>query len=473
MHVQKTWAVKAQAAIVFLAGLLALAAPRAAQAEWDQAFGNLANTGFVDISTHLPVAARWAFQLDGPVSFAGPAVSKKGMIWIGTTTGTLWSFQTGGAPHCTHSFDGAIVATPAVFPGGDVAVLVSRPDGDGRQTSLARVDANCKLLWSAELPSPHGFPSHTSAAVKIWTLNGASFLFVHTVATAAWDEEIEDGEGQSLNEVIVYDDRGDIFARRRTGKGCLDVGGGGGFEDWGDLWDFLTGWWPSAGEVPPLYATYGWPDSTPAILDADIRGISTPARPAVVVTEHNCATVSLDVLQFLPDAPTFEERLVKEWRRNVTSQGTLLSSPAVTREGHIAFGTSDHRLLVFDIASQEWLWWYDARTPVMEPPVMAPGLWVARSDYVTHFLSPAGDLLATARPQPFPSGGGVGAMAASKTEVVVPGFKELGFWTHNLAGLTHALTNWSFHTSSPALTADGHVYVVAQTEDKAVIIGFD
>ena len=473
MHIRTTSNIHRCLPFALLAAVAAFAAPRAAEAEWDQAFGNPANTGFVDIATNLPVAASWAHQLDGPVSFAGPAVSKKGLIWIGTTTGTLWSFQAGGTPHCTHSFDGAIVATPAIFPGDDVAVLISRPEGDRHQTSLARVDSSCGLRWRVELPSPHGFPSHTSAAVKIWTLNGASFLFVHTVSTAAWDEEIEDGEGQSLNEVIVYDDGGEIFARRRTGKACIDVSGGAVFEDWGDLWDFLTGWLPSAGEAPLLYEIYGWPDSTPAILDADIRGISTPGRPAVVVTEHNCAVVSLDVLQFLPDAPTFDQRLVKQWRRNVTSQGTLLSSPAVTREGRIAFGTSDHRLLVFDIATQDWLWSYDARSPVMEPPVMAPGLWIARSDYRTHFLSPAGDEVPTARPQPFPSGGGVGAMAASKTEVVVPNFLELGFWTHDLTGLTHALTDWRFHSSSPALTADGRVYVVAQTEDKAVLIGFD
>ena len=31
------------------------------------------------------------------------------------------------------------------------------------------------------------------------------------------------------------------------------------------------------------------------------------------------------------DAPAFDARLVKEWRRDVTSKGTLLSSPAVTR----------------------------------------------------------------------------------------------------------------------------------------------
>jgi outer membrane protein assembly factor BamB len=475
MHVRKTWAAKAPTAIVFLAGFLALAlaTPRTAEAEWDQAFGDPANTGFVDVPTNLPVAASWAFQLDGPVSFAGPAVSKKGMIWVGTTSGTLWSFQTGGNFHCSHTFDGAIVATPAVLPGDDVVVLVSRPEGELHQTSLARVSANCGLVWRVELPSPHGFPSHTSAAVKVWGLNGASFLFVHTVSTAAWDEEVADGEGQSLNEVIVYDESGEIFARRRTGNQCLDVSGGGGFDDWGDLWDFLTGWWPSAGETPPLYKSYGWPDSTPAILDAEIRGISTPARPAVVVTEHNCAIVSLDVLQFLPDATTFEERLVKKWRRTVTSPGTLLSSPAVTREGQIAFGTSDHRLLVFDIASQEWLWHYNTKSPVMEPPVMTPGLWIARSDYMTQFLTPLGDEVPTARPQPFPSGGGVGAMAASRTEVVVPSFQELGFWTHDLLDLTHALTNWRFPTSSPALTADGRVYVVAQTDEKAVLIGFD
>lgn len=165
-----------------LVGLLAAPCGQA-QGTWTQAYGNPANTGFVNATTNLPVAPRWAFQLDGPVSAGGPAVSpnKDGRVYVATAVGTVWSFNANGDFHCSRAYKGTtITSTPAILPNGDLAILITRPVGDAHQTSLARLTADCGEVWHVDLPvwAP-GFTSTASGSVKIWTLNGTSFLFVH------------------------------------------------------------------------------------------------------------------------------------------------------------------------------------------------------------------------------------------------------------------------------------------------------
>jgi hypothetical protein len=461
------------AGLGILVGLLAAPCGQA-QGTWTQAYGNAANTSFVNATTNLPVAPRWAFQLDGPVSAGGPAVSpnKDGRVYVATAVGTVWGFNANGDFHCSHAYKGTtITSTPAILPNGDLAILITRPVGDDHQTSLARLTADCGEVWQVDLPvwTP-GYTSTASGSVKIWTLNGTSFLFVHGRYTT--NVNVLSHDPESFNELLVYDETGQIFARRQTGNWCIDIEGGGTQESLGDVWDVLTSFWPTVGTVPPLYQSYGWPDPSPAIMDSEIRGVSSPSSPVIAVTDHDCA-VSLDVFRFDPGAAAGGDRLVKLWGTQVEGDGTLLSSPAITPEGLIAFGTSGHRVRVYDAATRELKWSYDTKYPVMHPPAMAPDAWIVRSDYLVHFLKPnSGGLLTTARPQPFPTGGALGGLATSVNEVVVPHFGELGIWTHDLHGLTHALTNEHFRTSCPALTAEGRLYVVAQTNELSVLFAF-
>ncbi len=471
MGIRSSWTRPASAGLGILVGLLAAATPVRAQGGWDQAYGNLANTSFVNITTHVPVAPRWAFQLDGAVSAGGPSVdSKSGTIYVGTANGTFWSLLPNGDFHCSRSFrNSTITSTPAIFPNGDIAILVTRPFGEANQTALARLTPNCGLVWQVDLPQRRsGEPSSASGSVKIWTLNGLSFLFVHGRYTI--DIDLTTAAPESFHELLVYDGEGRIFARHQTGNWCIDIGGGLGWEIT-DLWDVLTSFWPTVGSVPPLYETYGWPDSTPAIMDSNIRDLATPSRPLVAVTDHNCA-VSLDVFQFSPAAAA-ADRLVKRWGTKVDSDGTRLSSPAVTPEGLIALGTSGHRVRVYDAVTRTLKWSYDTIEPAMHPPALAPDAWIVPSDYRVHFLKPTtGGLLGTARPQPFLKGSSVGGVASSLNEVVVPHFEELGIWSHDLLSLTHALRDEHFRTSSPALDAAGRLYVVAQTNERSVLFAF-
>ncbi|HEV7667638.1 MAG TPA: PQQ-binding-like beta-propeller repeat protein [Thermoanaerobaculia bacterium] len=459
------------AAVFGVLGIFAAVAPGAAQGGWDQAYGNLANNSFVNITTHIGVAPRWAFELDGAVSSGGPAVDpKSGLIYVGTANGTLWSFLRDGNFHCSRNFRGStIVSTPAIFTNGDIAILVTRPLGDKHQTSLVRLASNCGLVWQVDLPFIPGFPSTASGSAKIWTLNDVPFIFVHVRNSTFIDVRTTDP--QSFHELIVFDGAGQVFARRRTGDGCITLEGGGGFDSFGDIWDTLTSFWPTVGSVPPLYEAYGWPDSTPAILDTNLRGFATPTSPLVAVTDHNCA-VRLEVLQFDPAASP-DRRLVKRWGDFAESEGTLLSSPTVTPGGLIAFGTSGHRLRVYDLNTLSLKWSYDTTYAMMHPPALTPDAWIAPSDYLVHFLKPTtGGLLGTARPQPFATDGSLAGLAASLNEVVVPNFDELGIWSHDLLSLTHAQRDDVFRTSSPALTVDGRLYVVAQTDEKSVLFAF-
>ena len=480
MRTRSSWTRLAYAGLGIFGGLLLAATPGGAQG-WDQAYGNLANTGFVNTTTHIPVSPRWIFQLDGSVSAGGPSVNgKDGTIWVGTANGTLWGFQQDGSVRCSRSFkESTITSTPAFFKNGDLAILFSQAvsGSTGKQTSLARVTSACTVVWQVQLPQGRPtLPSTATGSVKIWTRNGVPFLFVHARQTINVDLTTADPE--SFHELLVYDEAGKIFARRQTGNWCITVSGGGGFLSanaagdpiYGDIWNFLT-FWPPLDVASPLYRAFGWPDSTPAIMDSTIRGYSTPLRPLVAVTDHNCA-VSLDVFQFDPDSAP-EDRLLKTWGTEVESRGTLLSSPTVTPEGLVVFGTSGHRVRMYDLLSRSLRWSYDTTYPVMHPPALAPDAWIVPSDRLVHLLKPVtGGLLGTARPQPFPILGSLAGLAASLNEVVVPNFDELGIWSHDLVSLTHARTNDVFRTSTPALTPEGRLYVVGQTIEKSWLMAF-
>lgn len=449
---------------------LALAVPAGAGG-WDQAYGNLSNTSFVNAATNVPVVANWAYQLDGEVGTGGPAVDPvSGTIYVGTGGGTLWAFRPDGNVHCKRLFkETTLSSVPALFPNGDVAVLVTRAvDATHDQTSLARVAPNCDLVWEVDLPTMFRNPSASSGSPKIWTLDGQSFLFVH-VRFSNWDLSLPP---YSFHELIVFDEAGQVFARHPVGEQCINLHGGGwlthkqgGRKGSGDLVPTASG--------PPLFETYGWPtESTPAILDTPLHGFATPRAPMVALTDHHCRS-RLEILQFDPAAATVPGRLVKRWGDRAEADGVKLSSPAVTPEGLVVFGASCHRVRIYDLVGLTLKATYDAGEPVMHPPALAPDAWIVNSDHAVHFLKPGTKgLLPTARPQPYPTAGSAAGLAASANEVVVPNLDELGIFEHTLQSLAHALTQQEFHTAKPALTAEGRLYAVSQTNEKSILFAF-
>lgn len=456
-----------------LGGLLAATLPGGAQT-WDQAYGNLANTGFVNIDTNLPVAARWAYLLDGPVSTGGPSVAPDGTVYLGTANGTLWGFWPTGTPRCRADFKGSeITSTPAILPGGDVAFLLQRPSREGWQGDLVRLSADCVVVWQAELPRWRpDVASVSSASVKVWTFRGEPFLFVHARLTNSFVSAIDEGF-DTFNELLVYDQTGAIFARHPVGEGCINLSGGSS-DVLGDVWDWLTSWWPEAGTVPPLYETYGWPDSTPAIVDTFLPDYASPESPLVAVTDSSKGCDSqLRVLQFFPIAPKPEDRLVQRWATTLSTNDVLLSSPAVTAEGRVAIGTSNSLIKVLDLSTRSQAWQRNVKEPMMHPPAMAPDVWIAGSDYRVHFLKPSsGGLISTGRSNPAIVPSRAGALATSRNEVVIPNQDELSIWSHDQYHQTHAAPDQIFRTSHPALSADGRLYVIAQTVEKSVLIAY-
>jgi len=451
-----------------LYGLLGLAAPLGAAGGWDQAYGNLANTGFVNATTHVPVVANWSYPLDAEVGTSGPVVdSASGTIYLGTANGTFWAFFPDGSLHCQRIFKGTkISSVPAIFPNGDIAILVTRPAGTKNQTALARLTPDCGVVWQVDLPTMFGNPSFTSGSAKIWTLDGESFLFVH-VLFSNWDFSLPP---YSFHELVVFDGQGQIFARHPVGETCIELRGGGRFTAGAHPGKESAE--PPAELAPQVSVTDAWPDSTPAILDTALHGLSTPRSPLVAVTDHNCHP-RLEVLQFDPAAVTVPGRLVKRWGADTEEEGVKMSSPAVTPEGLIVFGTSCYQVRIYDLNTLSRRCSFDATYAVMHPPALAPDAWIVPSEYAVHFLKPGTDTpIDTARPQPHYTLGSATGLAASSNEVVVPNLQELGIWTHDLRSLTHALTAEEFRTSPPALTPEGRLYVVAQTHEKSVLYAF-
>ena len=448
------------------AALLLAAVPGLAQGDWNQAYGDIGNSSSVSIATDIGVRPLWSVQLNGPVAWSGPAIGRGETVYVGTTNGIFNAFWPDGKFRCAVFFPGGVfTSTPAVLPGGEVAVLFQRPAAPGMQGFLALLSEDCKPIWETELPRwTQDGNSVSSGSVKVWTLasTGASFLFVHARNTRQADVSTPNPDDGTFNELLVYTTDGRLFARHPVGNVCLYLhGGGSGVLN--DLWDFLTSLWPSTGTLPPLYEQLGWPDSTPAIMDTVIRGSSTPSQPLVAVTDI-CA--ELKVLQFRPEAAAMSDRLVKTWSTFADERETLLSSPAVTPEGLVAIGTSTHRLKVYDLATRSLSWQVETKYPVEHPPAMAPGVWFTLSEFIgwlydpnTHGLAP------TARPQPYGIDGALGAPAASLTQAFLPTFGGLEVWSHDLQILAHPLQHEHFHTTNPALSASGRLYVVGQAAE--------
>lgn len=452
--------------------------PSFAQWDWNQAYGNLGNTSFVNVQTSIGVVPRWELKLDGTVEWGGPALGPDGTIYLGTSNGLFYGVWRDGTIRCSAGFAEAIfTSTPALLPSGEVAILLNRRAGEEVQGEVALLSADCKLIRSWELPRwmAEGFEEVKGVAlgsVKVWhdPRTRTTFLFVHSRHSRQLDATVP--RGLTGNEILIYTPDGQLFARHPVGQSCLDIGGGGGGE-WGDIWDFIGDHFVvTVNEIPPLYQQFAWPDSTPAIMDSIIAGYSNPAQPLVAVTDDQCE-VELNVFQFRPTADTVAGRLQETWIKVLDhTEHARLSSPAVLPEGKIVVGSSTHRLRLYDLATQTLSWEKDTKEPVMHPPSMAPGIFFTLTDYKGWLFSPAGDPIVTQRGQPMKTGGTLAASAASLTQAFVPGFEGLKVWSHDLQTIAHPLQDESLFTSNPAVSPGGRVYIVGQRDGRGTLYAF-
>lgn len=461
---------------LLLVAMLLLAAPGFAQTDWNQAYGNIGNTSFVVVDTNIGVTPLWSVDLGGSVAWGGPAIGAGGTIYVGTTNGFLAGYQPDSSLRCSILLrDAVITSTPAVLPRGEVAVLFNRLAVPGMQGFLALFTADCQPIWERELPRwSLDFNSVSTGSVKVWSSGpDAPFLFVNGRGTRLADvSNLQNAPHlATYDDLLVYNTNGQLVGLHPVGDICLKVEGGGSGWDLGlgNVWDFL---WPSAAPVPPLFEQFGWPDSTPAIMDAEIPGHSSAMEPLVAYT-GGCAA-ELEVLRFRPNAVNFTDRLTKTWSTSIAEEGTRLSSPAVAPDGKVVVGTSRNRLRVYDLATHSLVWEADTEQPVVHPPAMAPAVWFTISEFSGWLLDPgSGDLAPTKRPQPRGLDGTLAASAASQTQAFVPNFEGLEIWSYDLRVLTHPLQSERFRTSHPALTQGGRLYVVSQTEEgRSVLFAF-
>jgi hypothetical protein len=66
---------------------LLTAVPGLAQGDWNQAYGDIGNSSFVNVATDIGVRPLWSVQLNGPVAWGGPAIGRGETVYLGTTNG--------------------------------------------------------------------------------------------------------------------------------------------------------------------------------------------------------------------------------------------------------------------------------------------------------------------------------------------------------------------------------------------------
>src|SRR5262245_24149254 len=176
---------RAPAIAVCAAMLAALVLPARA---WDQAHGDSANTGFVDVRTRpARLPSRKLENLGQTAPGAGPVVGLDGAVYLGTREGKLHAFNPNGEPRWTASLPSGytLQASPAVGVGKTIFVVAGRvardhSDSDGEvvqrfDSLLLRFDPAGTLLSRTPFPThePERYGTGaTSAPPMLWRSEG-------------------------------------------------------------------------------------------------------------------------------------------------------------------------------------------------------------------------------------------------------------------------------------------------------------
>ena len=222
------------AALMTAGALLASALP--AQAAWEHAHGDSANTGFARIDTVAAVVPVQYAQL-GPIApGANPVIAPDGTLYIGNLAGELRAFHPDGRPYWTRQLNsghGGILAAPVVGADGSVYVVsgIHYTDHRGGVTN-ERTDSFLHKFapgggWVGATPFPEQFSASptvvnrgaTTAPPNIWRSNGTEAIIVPVVYRSPVAKDLR---------LIAFSTSGDVLADQLVTQGSSPTTTGGG-----------------------------------------------------------------------------------------------------------------------------------------------------------------------------------------------------------------------------------------------------
>jgi len=407
----------------------------AAAPGWRHDHGGLPGDGFLDVRSGYAVSPAWK-SAPLPITGSSPVVGRlpdgREAVYVGTADARLVALDAadGGLLWQTAFGSGAgrssIVSSPSVAPDGGVVVVVTTElPGGGLRSTLHKTDRSGERRWSFPFPDA-GFSLGSPRALAF-----ASNDLVLAVGLTERPQGLRSAllvirdaghEASLLDLKDMGECRADDAAAERVRRS----------------WRLLSE--PAGLAAVPVELRLG---PSPSAM---------PNGPALLVA----------AIDSLCRAGVWEwdgRRLSIVWK--LTHGGEPHSSPAILANRLVAFGRGDGRVLAYDAQTGVKMWEYDAGEPILSTPAAsAGGVLYAVSLQHLHAVDAATGSAVPA-PQRLKILGPTLASPAVTAECVYLPAREMLTVSHNFKVRSHNSDFTGNGLSSPAVGANGSVYVVA------------
>ena len=328
---------------------------------WRYFQGDLTGQGYIAVESRFALSSAW---ISGPYNVAtsspviGVDVNGREVVYFGTVEGELVALNSEDGNErwrrsfATESKTTAILSTPAVSRDGDVYVVSSHRQANGRISStLYKVDEFSRIRWSYAF-ADNGF---TSGAPKILNWGQTTLVFIYVTV-------VVDGDPQGA--LLALGDNGktvELLDRKALGR-C----------QWGSaelqarktevlsassaLWDYISVFASEIGR--------GGAQLPNGFVDPTVAVFTGRKLPLIAIADNLCSIGALE----------WDDELSVVWREFHPFQKH--SSTVLLPNGLMVFGRQDGTVLAHDMETGIKLWTHDAGQPVLATPAADPASYI-------------------------------------------------------------------------------------------------
>ena len=406
---------------------------------WRHFHGDLAGEGFLNVKSGYAVSPAWRSE-PFAITSSSPVVGRDALgtevVYIGTMDAQLVAVDAASGTVRWKRFLGtgegrsSIVSSPTVGDDGGILVLTTTElPGLRLQSSLHKVDWLGNRRWSQPLPDG----GISMGSPKAFAFAGQPLVLAQSLTGGP--------EGLRSELVVVQDAgaRAEVLDRRSLGD-C--AGSRASYDRLLRTWQALAAW-PAK------------PDGNPdeVVLEPSPAARWHRSMLLIAMADNLCRAGILG---------WDGRKLSILWE--VTHAGDSLTSPVLLSNNHMVFGSRDGKLFAYDAETGVKMWEYDAGESVLGTPSgSAEGVVYAASKAHLHAVR-AGDggaVLHSGVAQRLKIPGPTLASPVVTTECIYLPAREMLTVSHDFKVRSYNTTFVGNGLSSPAVGADGSLYVVA------------
>ncbi|MGE5257005.1 MAG: PQQ-binding-like beta-propeller repeat protein [Hyphomicrobiales bacterium] len=406
---------------------------------WRHFHGDLASEGFLNVKSGYAVSPAWRSE-PFAITSSSPVVGRDAIgaevVYIGTMDAQLVALDAAtGAVRWKRSLGAGegrsgIVSSPTVGDDGGILVLTTTELPGGRlQSSLHKVDWMGNRRWSQPLPDG----GISMGSPKAFAFAGQPLALAQSM--------IGDLEGLRSELVVVRDagTQAEVLSRGSLGD-CS--GSRASYDRLLRTWRALADWPAKPGGNP-----------AEVVLEPSPAARWDRSRLLIAMADNLCRVGILG---------WDGHKLSLLWE--ASHAGDILTSPVLLSDHHMVFGRSDGKLFAYDADTGVRMWEYDAGEPILSTPSgSAEGIVYAASKEHLHAVR-AGDggaVLQSGAAQRLRIPGPTLSSPVVTAECIYLPAREMLSVSHDFKVRSHNTTFMGNGLSSPAVGADGSIYVVA------------